>query len=106
VLRTCLSMFLLVSATGYALAKPSVNCAGAATAGGAQLICSQADPQAPTQSCTYSWALVTATNAIQIVEGSFLLPARASNVQIYQGAGFSSASSNPIVLCHSERSVH
>jgi hypothetical protein len=73
--------------------------------GGAQLLCSQIDAQAPTQLCTFSWALVTPTNATQIVEGSFRLPPRASNMQIYQGAGFNSASSNPIVLCRSARSA-
>lgn len=102
-LRTFLSFLLLASTTGSALAKSSASCAGVAMLGGAQLVCSQTDAQAPAQLCTFSWALVTATNATQVVEGSFLLPPRASNVQVYQGGGFSSASSNPIVLCRGKR---
>lgn len=101
-LKTCFSTILLVLTTGSVRAESPVSCAGIAMLGGAQLLCSQADPQAPTQLCTFSWALVTETNATQIVEGSFLLPVGASNVQIYQGSGFNRASSNPIVLCHGE----
>ena len=101
-LQICASSLLLVSLPDLASAKSPASCAGVAMAGGAQLICSQPDAKAMAQFCTYSWALVTPTNAIQIVQGSFLLPPRASNVQVYQGSGFSSASSNPIVLCRGQ----
>ena len=105
-IRSCLSAVTAAGwMTGPALAKSAVSCAGAAMLGGAQLICSQTDPQAASQLCTYSWALVTPANAIQVVQGSFLLPTGASNMQIYQGAGFDRASSNPIVLCHGEKSA-
>jgi hypothetical protein len=101
--RTCLSFLLLASTIGPGLAKSAASCAGVAMLGGAQLVCSQADPGAPAQLCTFSWALVTAANATQVVQGSFLLPPQASNLTVYQGGGFSSASSNPIVLCQGKR---
>lgn len=88
---------------GSAAARPAVSCGGAALIGGAQLLCSHVDPKAPPQSCTFSWALATPTNQTQIVSGSFLLPPGASNVQVYQGAGFLHAMSEPIVLCQGRR---
>ena len=48
---------------------------------------------------TFSWALHTTAGEQKIVEGSFSLPPGASNVQVYQGSGFDSALSNPIVIC-------
>ena len=75
----------------------------AALFGGAQLLCSHVDPKAPLQSCTFSWALATAANQTQVVSGSFLLAPGASNVQVYQGAGFIHAMSGPIVLCQGRR---
>jgi hypothetical protein len=86
-----------------ALAKTIVSCGGAALLGGAQLLCSHLDPREPPQLCTFSWALATPANQTQIVEGSFLLPPGASNVQVYQGAGFVHAMSGPIVLCQGKR---
>jgi hypothetical protein len=92
-----------IAAAGPALAKTVVNCGGAALLGGAQLLCSHLDPHAPAQLCTFSWALATATNQTQIVQGSFLLPPGASNVEEYEGAGFVRAVSGPIVICHGRR---
>jgi hypothetical protein len=89
-----------------AVAAPaSVACAGAALSGGAQLLCSQRDPQAPAQLCSYAWALVGPSNAIQVVQGTFLIPPRASNFQAWQGSGYSNAASNPVILCNRRRTA-
>ena len=40
-----------------------------------------------------------ATGDQKVVEGSFLLPPGAANVQVYQGAGFDRSMSDPIVIC-------
>jgi hypothetical protein len=103
--RTTLAAILILPTTmmNSALAKSAVACGGAALLGGAQLMCSHVDPKAPAQLCTFSWALATTTNQTQVVSGSFLLPQGASNVQVYQGAGFSHAMSGPIVLCQGKR---
>jgi hypothetical protein len=92
-------------AIGPAFSRPVVTCAGAALLGGVQLLCSHTDPMAPAQVCNYSWALATPTNQTQVVEGSFLLPPRASNVTVYQGGGFARALSEPIVLCQGKRNA-
>jgi hypothetical protein len=99
ILGLCAGVLLPVAAAGPAFAKKIVSCGGAALLGGAQLVCSHTDPGAPAQLCTFSWALATATNQTQVVAGSFLLPPGASNVEVYQGAGFAHAMSEPIVLC-------
>jgi hypothetical protein len=70
--------------------------------GGAQLMCTHLDPTAPPQLCTFSWALATTANVTQVVDGSFLLAPGASNMQIYQGSGFSTALSQPIVMCQNK----
>lgn len=90
---------LSLSAVGPAHAEQAVTCGGQALPGGALLMCSHVAPDRPTQSCTFSWALVTASNAVQVEQGSFLLPPGAKNLQVYQGAGFLRASSPPIVVC-------
>lgn len=97
----CLGVAL--TAGGPAFAKTVVNCGGAALISGAQLLCSHTDPTAPAQLCTFSWALATLANQTQVVSGSFLLPPGASNFQVYQGAGFAHAMSDPIVLCQGKR---
>ena len=89
-------------ASAEAAASP-VSCGGAAMLGGAQLLCSHVDAKAPAQLCTFSWALVTTSNVTRIVDGSFLLPPAAQNVQVYQGSGFSSQASQPIVMCQGRR---
>ena len=38
-----------------------------------------------------------------VVQGSFLLTPGLSNATVYQGTGFSSALSSPIVLCQARR---
>lgn len=82
-----------------AAAEEAVSCGGAAMLGGAQLNCSHVVPKAPPQLCTFSWALHTMAGDQKVIEGSFMLPPGASNVQVYQGSGFDSALSNPIVIC-------
>jgi hypothetical protein len=82
-----------------AAAGKAVSCGGAAILGGAQLNCSHVDPGAPPQFCGFSWALHLSTGDQKIVEGGFLLPPGASNVQVYQGSGFDRSMSDPIVIC-------
>ena len=94
----------MVGTTASAWAGQAASCGGAAMLGGAQLNCSHIDPKAPTQACTFSWALLTIEGSVQVVEGSFLLPPGSSNATVYQGAGFNSALSNPIVLCQGKKS--
>lgn len=86
-----------------ALAGSIVNCGGAALLGGAQLVCSHTDPKAPPQLCTFSWALATADNQTRVVSGSFLIQTGIANLQVYQGAGFVHAMSEPIILCQGKR---
>jgi hypothetical protein len=94
--------FILI--TGQASAEgTAVSCAGAAMMGGAQLVCSHVDADAPPQFCTYSWSLHSTERGQQIVEGSFMLSPGAKNVTVYQGSGFDSAYSNPIVLCRGRK---
>ena len=75
---TALATIALLS---VAAARPAVSCGGAALLGGAQLLCSQVDPKAPAQLCTFRWALATPANQTQVVSGSFLLPPGASGGQ-------------------------
>ena len=90
---------------GMALAPASVlagapfSCAGAAMAGGAELLCSHTDPQAPAQVCSFSWTLMTSGNQQSVVNGSFLLPPGVQNAVVYQGSGYAYALSMPVVLC-------
>ena len=100
-LLACAGAFLAIG--GPVFAKTIVQCGGAVLLGGAQLLCSHADPQEPAQLCTFSWALATPANQTQVVSGSFLLPPRSSNVEVYQGSGFAHAMSGPIVLCQGKR---
>ncbi|MBZ9742799.1 MULTISPECIES: hypothetical protein [unclassified Mesorhizobium] len=93
----------LVGCSGAAVAKDAVSCGGAAMLGGAQLNCSHVEPKAPPQFCTFSWDLHTMAGDQKVVEGSFMLPPGASNVQVYQGSGFDSALSNPIVICRGNK---
>lgn len=94
----------LAAPAGAASAAQAVSCGGAAMAGGAELMCSHVQPTAPPQFCTYSWTLMTAAGALSNVQGSFLLAPGASNQPVYQGYGFTSALSNPIVLCQGRKS--
>ncbi|WP_027052885.1 hypothetical protein [Mesorhizobium erdmanii] len=93
----------LLGCPDVAVAKQAFSCGGAAVLGGAQLNCSHVEPKAPPQFCTFSWALHTTAGDQKIVEGSFLLPPGASNVTVYQGSGFDSALSDPIVICRGNK---
>ncbi|TPN29602.1 hypothetical protein FKO01_18985 [Mesorhizobium sp. B2-3-3] len=93
----------LVGCPGAAVAKEAVSCGGAAMLGGAQLNCSHVEPKAPQQFCTFSWALHTTSGDQKVVEGTFMLPPGAANVTVYQGGGFDSALSNPIVICRGNK---
>ena len=97
-----LKIATLVTLAGYpslAVAQGAASCGGAAMLGGAQLNCSHVNPKAPNQFCTFSWALHTTAGDQKVVEGTFMLPPGAANVTIYQGSGFDSALSDPIVIC-------
>ena len=72
--------------------------------GGAQLACSHVAPKQPAQFCTFSWTLMTLTNTMSTVTGSFMVPPGAVNTTVYQGVGFNAALSNPIVLCQGKKS--
>ncbi len=93
----------LAGCPAVAVAKDAVSCGGAAMLGGAQLNCSHVEPKAPPQFCTFSWDLHTVAGDQKVVEGTFMLPPGASNVQVYQGSGFDSALSNPIVICRGNK---
>lgn len=80
-------------------AAPAYACNGAALAGGAQLLCSHVDPKAPAQNCNFSWALRGSDDATSVVQGTFLLAPGSSNVVVYQGFGYDSALSGPVVVC-------
>lgn len=86
-----------------AAAAPAFSCGGFAMAGGAEMLCSHVDPKAPAQVCTYSWTLLTAANAANVVSGSFLLPPGVANAIVYQGSGFTGALSPPVILCQGRR---
>ena len=102
VLLTGLVPAITLLGAGSAAAKPAFSCGGFAMLGGAQLACSHIDPEAPSQICTFSWALMGTTGQ-QIVNGSFLLAPGTSNMTEYQGSGFNYALSNPIVLCQARK---
>jgi hypothetical protein len=87
-----------------AKASQPVACGGAAMMGGAQLMCSHTDPDKPAQFCTFSWDLMRTDDTAEVVEGSFLLPPEAKNVQVYQGSGFNSQITAPIVVCRGKKS--
>ena len=93
-----LAMMTLCVGTA-AFGRPAFSCGGFALLGGAELVCSHTDPAAPTQICTYSWALMKAGGGQAVIEGTFLLTPGELNLAVYQGGGFAYALSSPIVLC-------
>ena len=88
----------VVLCPGAARARTAFNCAGAAMAGGAELLCSHTDPAAPAQSCSFSWTLMTSANQQSVVNGSFVLAPGVQNSIVYQGSGYAYALSMPVVL--------
>ena len=103
--KTGSAVFVLCLAlqTAPALARASFSCAGAAFAGGAELLCSHTDPAAPTQMCTFSWTLVTSSGAPSVVQGSFVLTPGLTNFTAYQGTGYTYALATPVVLCQGRK---
>ena len=91
-----------VMAPTAALAAAPFVCGGFAMLGGAQLLCSHVDPTAPAQVCTFSWSLMGPTGQT-IVSGTFLLTPGLTNATVYQGSGFSTALTSPIVLCQGRK---
>ncbi len=104
VLLASAAWILLHAGVSRAEAAQPVVCGGAAMQGGAQLMCSHTDPDKPTQFCTFSWDLMRSDNSSQVVQGSFLIPPDAANVQVYQGSGFASQITAPIVICRGKKS--
>lgn len=94
----------IVSVPVASRADGAVSCGGVAMAGGAEIVCNHVVPTAPPQFCTYSWALVTPAGATSVVQGSFLIAPGMADDAVYQGFGFASALSNPIVLCQGRHS--
>lgn len=96
------SLFLIAAALiapTHSEAGSAYGCGGMALAGGAQLLCSHVDPKAPSQSCNYSWALMTTENVTSVVQGTFLLPRGASNQVVFQGFGYEAPLASPIIVC-------
>jgi hypothetical protein len=89
----------LAGCPSTASAEHAVDCGGVVMLGAAQLNCSHIEPKASAQFCTFSWSLDPPNGDLRVVEGSFLISPGASNVMVYQGSGFDSALSNPIVVC-------
>lgn len=102
--RAALVLGLAALPGAVALADPApFSCAGMAAAGGAELLCSHTDPEAPAQTCTFSWTLMTLGSQQSVVNGSFTLPTGVSNSVVYQGSGIAYALTNPIVLCQGRK---
>ena len=101
--RALLVLGLAVLPAAPALAAAAFSCAGAALAGGAELLCSHTDPDAPTQTCSFSWTLMTVANQQSVVSGSFVLPVGMSNSIVYTGSGYAYALSGPVVLCQGRK---
>jgi hypothetical protein len=93
----------LTALPGPALAGPAFSCGGFAQLGGAQLLCSHIDPEAPTQICTYSWTLAATTGQPSVVQGSFMLSPGQANVTVYQGNGYAYPLGTPVVLCQGHK---
>lgn len=94
----------LLGIASAAQAAAPYSCGGFALLGGAQILCSHVDPKAPTQICSFSWALVTAASGARVAQGSFFLPPGVSNATVYQGSGFSGELSPPIIMCQGKKS--
>ena len=99
-----LAVAALLAALVPAEAAAPFSCGGFALLGGAQILCSHVDRKAPTQICTFSWALMTEASGARVAQGSFLLVPGVSNATVYQGSGFSGELSPPIILCQGKRS--
>ncbi|HEY4164661.1 MAG TPA: hypothetical protein VGM59_16460 [Dongiaceae bacterium] len=97
-------MALLGRSPAAEAAKSPVTCAGAVMMGGAQLMCSHTDSEAPPQICTFSWDLQLMDMTTKVVEGSFLITPGVTNMQIYQGGGFNQQVTGPIVMCQAKKS--
>lgn len=102
IIGTAGSLTALVAAATPALARPAFSCAGFALLGGAQLVCSHVDPDAPPQTCNFSWSLMSGSGQ-SIVTGAFVLAPGVTNATVFQGSGYSSTLTSPIVLCQSAR---
>ncbi len=101
--RTIGTAALITALTAIpAQARPAFSCAGFALLGGAQLICSHVDPDAPAQTCNFSWSLLSGSGQ-SIVTGAFVLAPGVTNATVFQGSGYSSTLTSPVVLCQSAR---
>ncbi len=86
-----------------AMAAPAFACSGFAILGGAQIVCSHTDPDAPAQICTFSWTMMSTHVGQTVVTGSFLLTPGLTNATVFQGNGFAYALASPIILCQGRK---
>jgi hypothetical protein len=98
-----LAAFMVLASRSAEAAPKFVSCGGAAMLGGAQINCSHLAPDKPAQLCNFSWSLLLPNNVPQVVSGSFLLPQGSNNAIVYQGTGFVSTLTAPVVLCQDQQ---
>lgn len=101
--RLFAGLILAVAGATPGMARAAFSCAGMALSGGAELLCSHTEPEAPTQVCSFSWYLMDETSRPSMVTGSFSLPRGVTNSVVFQGSGYAYALSNPIVLCQGRK---
>ena len=101
--RLAAGLLLAVAGTTPVMARAAFSCAGMALEGGAELLCSHTDPDAPTQVCSFSWYLIDQASRPSMVTGSFSLPRGMANSVVFQGSGYAYALSSPIVLCQGRK---
>ena len=101
--RLAAGLVLAAVGTGPVMARAAFSCAGMALSGGAELLCSHTEPEAPTQVCSFSWYLMDQASRPSMVTGSFSLPRGVANSVVFQGSGYAYALSNPIVLCQGRK---
>ena len=98
-----LALGVLALSSGVARAESPFRCVGFAQAGAAEILCSHTDPEAPPQTCSFSWTLMAAANQPSVVSGSFLLVRGVTNSVVYQGSGFAYPLASPVVLCQGRK---
>ncbi len=101
--RLFAGLFLAMAGATPVLARAAFSCAGMALNGGAELLCSHTDPDAPTQVCSFGWYLMDSASRPSMVTGSFSLPRGVANSVVFEGNGYAYALSSPIVLCQGRK---
>ena len=91
-----LALAMLALSSGAARAESPFRCVGFAQAGAAEILCSHTDPEAPPQTCSFSWTLMATANRPSVVSGSFLLVRGVTNSVVYQGSGVADPRGHPV----------